>query len=643
MPLSFERFQGEGVFGVPSFYSDSQKIWFNQDKTGIGREEAEEEDLGYVVGGGLPEPTSVLDALRSPSPLASHSSTTTTTTLSSSHGGGVVTATATAGDDKCSQMGLDDLDGGLSASSPGQEQSILRLIMDPGSGFGVFDPGFGFGSGSVPASENSNPLLSCSFPFQEQAANPAALINPSPNQNQNPCLFSNPPSTPPAKRFNSGSHQPVFPFSDPDPGHDPFLVRRQQQFQFPFQFHQHQQIPSSSSSAAALVPVPIPPPVMAGDDQSVIIEQLFNAAELIGTTGNNNNGDHTVLAQGILARLNHHLNSNNYTNKPPFQRAASHIAEALLSLIHDASPPLITPENLILRIAAYRSFSETSPFLQFVNFTANQSILEACNDELGFERIHIIDFDVGYGGQWSSLMQELASGGGGRRRNRASLKITVFAPPPSTVSDEFELRFTEENLRSFAGEVKIPFEIELLSLELLLNPAYWPISLRSSDKEAIAVNLPIKSVVSGYLPLILRFIKQISPNVVVCSDRGCDRNDAPFPNAVIHALQYHTTLLESLDANQNQDDSSIERFWVQPSIEKLLVKRHRWIERSPPWRSLFTQCGFSPASLSQTAEAQAECLLQRNPVRGFHVEKRQSSLVMCWQRKELVTVSAWKC
>ncbi|KAJ0239876.1 hypothetical protein HA466_0225950 [Hirschfeldia incana] len=604
MPLSFERFQGEGVFGVSSFYSDSQKNRFNQDKTGS------EEDLGYVFRGGLQEPTSVLDALRSPSPLASHSSSTTTnTTLSSSHGGGAVTVTATttAGDDKCSQISLDDLDGVI---SPDQEQSILRLIMDPGSGFGVLDPSFGFGSGSAPVSDGSNPLLSsCSFPFHEQT-------HQIPNQEP---LFSNPPSSPPpAKRFNSGSHQPVYQFPDPVPV---------QQYQFPVQFH-HQQLPSSSSS---LVPVPVPPP--GDDDQSVIIEQLFNAAELISTT----TGDHTILAQGILARLNHHLsyNNNNNNNKnPPFQRAASHITESLLSLTNNnSSPPLISPENLILRIAAYRTFSETSPFLQFVNFTANQSILE-----LGFDRIHIIDFDVGYGGQWSSLMQELA-------RNRgSSLKVTVFAPPPSTVSDEFELRFTEENLRSFAGELKIPFEMELLSLELLLNPAYWPLSLRSSEKEALAVNLPISSVVSGYLPLILRFLKQLSPNVVVCSDRGCDRNDAPFPNAVIHALQYNTTLLESLDAaNQSQDDSSVERFWVQPSIEKLLMKRHRWIERSPPWRSLFTQCGFTPASLSQTAETQAECLMQRNPVRGFHVEKRQSSLVMCWQRKELVTVSAWKC
>ncbi|KAA8538902.1 hypothetical protein F0562_025594 [Nyssa sinensis] len=28
---------------------------------------------------------------------------------------------------------------------------------------------------------------------------------------------------------------------------------------------------------------------------------------------------------------------------------------------------------------------------------------------------------------------------------------------------------------------------------------------------------------------------------------------------------------------------------------------------------------------------------------GFHVEKRQSSLVLCWQRKELILASAWRC
>ena len=555
---------------------------------GLGFSYGTREDLCCVVGvnNGSSEPTSVLDSSRSPSPFLSSS----TTTLSSSHGG---PGGAAAG--KCNQMAFEDLDGVLSGS-PGQEQSIFRLIMsgdvvDPGSEFMGFDPG----SGSDP-----NPLFGYGFPLDEPPPEEEDLKFQI-TTNPNPCFFSG-GSSPPAKRLNSGqpvSHQWGFPFSDP--GH-PFLA---------------------------------PPPKLAGTETTAVItEQLFNAAgELTGTDNNN-----PVLAQGILARLNQNLNNNLNNPKPPFQRAALYVTESLQSLLQPSLPP---PHTLLLKIAAYRAFSETSPFLQFVNFTANQTILESLER---FDRIRIVDFDVGFGGQWSSLIQELAN-----RSSSAplsSLKITSFSSP-STVSDKFELRFTEENLRAFAGETGVTFEMEMLNMETLLNP---PLSLlRSSDKEAIAVNLPISSVISGYLPLILRFLKQISPNVVVCSDTI---PDAPFPNAVVDALHYYTSLLESLESPNSSSQeavASIERFCVQPWIQRLLTNRYRWMDKSPPWRSLFGQCGFTSVAMSQTAETQAEYLLQRNPMRGFHLEKRQSSsfttssLVLCWQKKVLVAVSAWKC
>ncbi|KAJ4905309.1 Scarecrow-like protein 22 [Raphanus sativus] len=568
------------------------------------------EDLCSVVGvnNNGSEPTSVLDSNRSTSPFLSSS---TTTTLSSSHGG---PSGGGAAEGKCDQMTFEDLDGVLSGS-PGQEESILRLIMggdvvDPGSEFMGFDPG----SGSDPVIDNPNPLFGYSFPLDlppPEEEDVKFRIYP------NPCLSSG-GSSPPAKRFNSGqpvSHQLGHPFSDPghpfsDPGH-PFLA----------------------------------PPKLAGtteedyhvESSAVITEQLFNAAAELTGTGN---GSPPVLAQGILARLNHNLNNSNINPKPPFQRAALYVTESLQSLLQHSPPQPSLP--LFLKIAAHRAFSETSPFLHFVNFTSNQTILESSQ---GFDRIRIVDFDVGYGSQWSSLIQEL----GNRSSSSAplSLKVTSFSSP-STVSDEFELRFTEENLRAFAGEAGVAFEMELMNMETLLNP---PLSLlRSSDKEAIAVNLPISSVISGYLPFILRFLKQISPNVVVCSDTI---PDAPFPNVVIDALQYYASLLESLESPSSSQEAvtSIERFCVQPWIERVLSNRYRWMEKTPPWGSLFEQCGFTPVAMSQTAETQAEYLLQRNPMRGFHLEKRQSSssststtsLVLCWQKTQLVAVSAWTC
>ncbi|MBA0805064.1 hypothetical protein Gohar_004609, partial [Gossypium harknessii] len=337
----------------------------------------------------------------------------------------------------------------------------------------------------------------------------------------------------------------------------------------------------------------------------------------------------------ILARLNHQLSPVG----KPFIRAAFYFKEALQLLLplNTSNTSVMSNYNMIFKIGAYKSFSEISPIVQFANFTCNQALLEVFE---GCNRVHIIDFDVGYGGQWASLMQELVLRNGGA----PSMKITAFASPSS--HDDIELGFTIENLKHYASEINMDFDIEIMSLEAL-NSGSWPLPLHLGENEAIAVNLPIGSF-SNYpsiLPLVLRFVKQLSPKIVVSLDRGCDRTDVPFPHHIIHALQSYSGLLESLDAvNMNLDAlEKIERFFLQPSIEKIVLGRHRSLERRPPWRSLFIQSGFSPLTFSNFTESQAECLIQRTPIRGFHVEKRQSSLVLCWQRRELIAASAWRC
>ncbi|KAJ6404698.1 hypothetical protein OIU84_012797 [Salix udensis] len=461
--------------------------------------------------------------------------------------------------------------------------------------------------------------------------NPGAIINQNQHQFvQNPAMlyaqleehhnnlhFLSPP---PLKRLNTGpaaaNHVPkVFDLRLPES----FLPRQQQQFQLMQQQRQGM----------------ITKQEVAGDElesqqqlQQAIINPICQAAELI-ETGN------PVLAQGILARLNHQLS---FPIGKPYQRTAFYFKEALQLLLNmNNNNSIGTACNLIFKIGAYKSFSEISPILQFENFTCNQALLEAFE---GFDRIHVVDFDIGYGGQWASLMQELALRNGGA----PSLKITAFDSPSS--QDELELGFTQENLKILASEINMPFELEILSLESLSSGS-WPMPLRVTEKEAIAVNLPVGSF-SNYpstLPLALRFVKQLSPKVVVSLDRGCYRSDLPFAHHVNHAIQSYTSLLESLDAvNVNLDAlQKIERFLVRPGIEKTVLGRHCTLDRTVPWRSLFLQSGFTPLTFSNFTESQAEYLVQRTPVRGFHVEKRQSSLVLCWQQKDLVSASAWGC
>ncbi|KAL3738865.1 hypothetical protein ACJRO7_020268 [Eucalyptus globulus] len=637
------------------------------------------------------EKSSFLEIRRSASPQPS--STLSSSLNSGGGGGGASTDTtgcaaaagaAASGNNtpqgalaKCG-MGVEDWEGVLPENS--QEQSILRMIMgdieDPSmglskllqgtggsqelefsAGFGVLDPGFGFepvtstnlnietslhdsGSDFALGAQNlhgNNQHHNESLDEKPMIFNPQAIINH--NQAQfpsNPSFFLPPGHAqmqdhhlllpPPPKRLNPGSIEPNY--SGPgtgllDSGQDLF-ARRQQHQQLQLHPQQFQQRPV----AAVMKQKMVNEDIVTQQLQQAIAEQLYKAVELI-ETGN------SVLAQGILARLNHQLSPIG----KPFHRAAFYVKEALQLLLHanSTNPPAFSPFSLIYKIGAFKSFSEISPVLQFANFTCNQAFLEALE---GFERVHIISFDIGYGGQWASLMQELALRNGGA----PSLKITAFASP--TTHDEVELTLTQENLKYFANEINVALEFEVINIEALSSTP-WPLPLNVPDGEAIAVNLPIGSFSAhpSFLPLALRFVKQLSPKIVMSLDRSCDRTDVPFPQQVVHALDCHSSLLESLDAVPVNLEvlQKIEKYFLQPGIEKIIMGRHRTPERTVPWKSLFMSSGFSPLTFSNFNESQAEYLLQRTAVRGFHVEKRQHSLVLCWQRKELVSASAWRC
>ncbi|GFP94982.1 scarecrow-like protein 6 [Phtheirospermum japonicum] len=399
--------------------------------------------------------------------------------------------------------------------------------------------------------------------------------------------------------------------------------------QFP---HQLQLLPPYPSPQRSIGPGPNPKTgelVHIHQQQQAIVDQLYNVAELV-QTGN------FVLAQGILARLNHFLSPIG----KPFNRAAFYCKEALQLLLHtnhnnlNPSPDPSSTFSLVFKIGAYKLFSEISPLTDFANLTCNQALLEALE---GFDRLHIVDFDIGYGGQWASLMQELAL----RPVGPPALKITALVTS-HPAHDHLELCLVRENLTQFAQEINIKFEFEVTGLDSLSSGSFC-----LSDNEAVAVNLPI-GCISNFnvpLPLVLRFVKQMSPRIVVSVDRGCDRTDLPFASHVIHALQSYSNLLESLDTvNVNSDAlQKIERFLIQPGIERIMTGRVRWPEKSQHWRNLFLSSGFSPVAFSNFAESQGECVVKRTPVCGFLVEKRQMSLVLSWQRKELVSASVWRC
>ncbi|KAI4354810.1 hypothetical protein L6164_003645 [Bauhinia variegata] len=714
IPLPFEEFQGKWLLNSSCKALDSFSSLLHQPRKWTTSKE------DCYVGA---EPTSVLYARRSSSPPTSSSTMSSSPSSNSAGMGGsgsfgstnsTSSAATTIAEDPFHTTGLDSADNcglrmenweSVLSESPGQDQSILRLIMgdaeDPSAGLSKLLQGTGGGSQNIdfhggfvvvdqgfelePITSGSNvdPTMSgnCSgFPFNSEnidstkfglapiqdpifpalASNPLLVsqqhqvievadekpqvINPQFLLNQSQVHFSENPSffvplSYPQMQEHRGFSQPQdttgqnyqvpkLPFLD---ARQELLASRQQlQLQsFPHHLQQRQSM--------LMPPTKLQKVNSTGDElathqlqlqlQQSIADQLFKIAELM-EAGN------PILAQGILARLNHKLSPIG----KPFQRAAFYMKEALQLLLHSNTPNIyaFSPITFIFKIGALKSFSEISPVTQFANFTCNQALIEAVER---FDRIHIFDFDIGFGVQWASFMQELAL----RNSGVPSLKITAVVSP--STYDEIELNFTREHLKQYAKEINMPFELNIMNTKSL-NSGAWSLPAQSSVNEAIAVNWPISSFANDPLlfPLAIRLVKQLMPKIVVTLDRSCDRTDIPYPHNLIHALQSYSGLLESLDAvNVNLDVlQKIEKHYVQPAIEKMILGRHQSREKLPPWRDLLLSSGFSPSTFSNFTEAQAECLVQRAPVRGFHVEKKQSSLALCWQRKELISVSTWR-
>ncbi|KAF8702407.1 hypothetical protein HU200_032782 [Digitaria exilis] len=345
----------------------------------------------------------------------------------------------------------------------------------------------------------------------------------------------------------------------------------------------------------------------------------------------------SIGAREILARLNQQI--------PPigksFLRSASYFKEALLVALtdgHHGSNRLTSPLDVALKLDAYKSFSDLSPVLQFANFTATQALLDeiACTTA---SRIWIIDFDLGVGGQWASFLQELAHRRGTGNVSLPMLKLTAFVSSGS--HHPFELHLTSDNLSQFAADLGIPFEFNAINTD-----SFDPSELIApAADELVAVCLPVGcSARTPPLPGLLQLVKQLSPKVVVSIDHGDDRGDLPFSQHFMNCLQSCMFLLDSLDAAGADADTArkIERFLIQPRVEDAVLGRRR-AEKAMAWRAVFTSAGFAPVPLSNLAEAQADCLLKRVQVRGFHVEKCGTGLALYWQRSELVSVSAWRC
>ncbi|KAK9048288.1 hypothetical protein SSX86_032747 [Deinandra increscens subsp. villosa] len=360
------------------------------------------------------------------------------------------------------------------------------------------------------------------------------------------------------------------------------------------------------------------------------VDELIRIAECFETRS-------IQLAQVILARLNQRLRA---PNGKALQRAAYYFKEALQSLLTGPTRPTQSSSSseIVHSIKAFKTFSNVSPIPMFSDFTANQAMLEAVD---GAMIVHVIDFDIGLGGHWASFMKEIAEKAEVRKVHSPAVRITAVVPEEY----ETESKLIRDNLWQFARGLKLRFDIEFVSFPTFEYLSFKSIKFIDGEKTAVLLNSTVfHRIGAGFI----NDLRRISPHVIVCVDGEPLTGAEPsfFRQTVIDGLEFYSTLLESLEAANVGGGGGgsdwmrkIETFVLLPKITAAVEASGR---QAPSWREVFGRAGMRAMEMSQFAEFQADCLLRRVQVRGFHVAKRQAEMVLCWHDRPLVSTSAWR-
>ncbi|KAG8373709.1 hypothetical protein BUALT_Bualt11G0052900 [Buddleja alternifolia] len=356
------------------------------------------------------------------------------------------------------------------------------------------------------------------------------------------------------------------------------------------------------------------------------VDELIRLAECFETNS-------VQLGHVILARLNQRLRSP--TGKP-LQRAAFYFKEALQSLLTGSTRATrASSSEIIQTIKAQKTFSSISPIPMFSSFTANQAVLEAME---GSMHVHVIDFDIGLGGHWASFMKDVADKADSHKSAPAVLRISAIVP------EEYGLEsgLIRENLTQFARELNIRFDIEFILIRSFEYLSFKAMKFRDGEKIAVLLSPAIfRHVGTGFL----NDLRRISPHVVVHVDIEGQMGfgTSSYRQIVIDGLEFYSTLMESLEAANFNGGGEwmrrIETFVLYPKIVEAVEAAGR---RGAVWREALVAAGLRQVGLSQFSEFQAECLLRRVQVRGFHVVKRQAEMLLCWHDRPLVATSAWR-
>ncbi|PIN26444.1 hypothetical protein CDL12_00793 [Handroanthus impetiginosus] len=337
------------------------------------------------------------------------------------------------------------------------------------------------------------------------------------------------------------------------------------------------------------------------------------------------------------------------------QRLAAYMVSALKSRVNRIEHPAVVSELYGREhTMSTQMLYDFSPCFKLGFMAANLAILEATSEQ-GFDKIHVLDFDIGQGGQYVHLLYALAAKMklDNKPTGAAGLTITTFTN--FATAGEDKLKVVYERLKALAHKIGVSLNFHVRNLNI--NELSCE-KLEVQADEALVVNfafelykLPDESVTTENLrDELLRRVKALSPKVMTVVEQEMNTNTAPLIARVRDTYEHYAALFDSLDATLSRE--SQQRVGIEEGLGRRIANaiacdgRNR-VERCEvfgKWRARMSMAGFQPRAMSQpTAESLRSKLnsgTSGNP--GFTVNEESGGICFGWKGKFLTVASAWR-
>ncbi|KAL8150740.1 hypothetical protein V2J09_020548 [Rumex salicifolius] len=396
--------------------------------------------------------------------------------------------------------------------------------------------------------------------------------------------------------------------------------------------------PSAASSSTSTSSTEMSSPVVVDSQEAGVrlVHTLMACAEAV-------QGENLTLADGLVKQVGHLAVSQ----AGAMRKVATYFAEALARRIYRIRPHPSTADASYSNLLQTH-FYESTPYLKFAHFTANQALLDSFS---GAKRVHVVDFSMNQGVQWPALLQALALQPGGP----PIFRLTGVGPPQPDSTDS--LQQVGWKLARFAETVGVEFHYRGFVCESLtdLEPGLLNIHEAGSDAEIVAVNsvFELHPLLArpGAFEKVLENIKLMKPKIITVVEPEANHNGPVFVDRFNESLHYYSTMFDSLESGGGGEaaphDVLMSEVYLGRQICNVVacegvdrVERHETLTQ---WRARMDSAGFDPVHLGSNAFKQASMLLALFAGGGgYTVEENNGCLMLGWHTRSLIATSAWR-